>query len=102
MVTLFYTRPLWVFLCFQLGVALNITIRHVKKGDMVITGQKLGLCGNSGNSTEPHIHFQVMDAKNVMYAISLNIQFGEDSPVQGDYVYSKDILLNKEVKNWTL
>uniref|UniRef100_UPI001BECBA21 hypothetical protein n=1 Tax=Exiguobacterium sp. s138 TaxID=2751202 RepID=UPI001BECBA21 len=30
-VTLFYTRPLWVFLCFQLGVALNITIRLVKK-----------------------------------------------------------------------
>jgi len=26
-VTLFYTRSLWVFLCFQLGVALNITIR---------------------------------------------------------------------------
>ncbi|MCT4781189.1 MULTISPECIES: HAMP domain-containing protein, partial [Exiguobacterium] len=28
--TLFYTRSLWVFLCFQLGVALNITIRHTK------------------------------------------------------------------------
>lgn len=70
----------------------------VKKGDMVITGQKLGLCGNSGNSTEPHIHFQVMDAKNVMYAISLNIQFGEDSPVQGDYVYSKDYFVEQRSK----
>lgn len=62
----------------------------VEEGDMVVTGQKLGLCGNSGNSTEPHIHFQVMDAKNVMYASSINIQFFEDSPVQGDYVYPKD------------
>ncbi len=33
MVTLFYTRPLWVFLCFQLGVALNITIRHSNKNN---------------------------------------------------------------------
>lgn len=29
-VTLFYTRPLWVFLCFQLGIALNITIRQIE------------------------------------------------------------------------
>ncbi|MNM90840.1 putative peptidase [compost metagenome] len=32
---------------------------QVKKGDAVTTGQLLGKCGNSGNSSEPHIHFQV-------------------------------------------
>ena len=33
----------------------------VKVGDRVKRGQVLGLLGNSGNSTEPHLHFQVMD-----------------------------------------
>lgn len=32
----------------------------VKEGDTVQVGQLLGLCGNSGNSSEAHIHFQVM------------------------------------------
>ena len=33
----------------------------MKPGDKVTRGQVLGLLGNSGNSTEPHLHFQVMD-----------------------------------------
>jgi hypothetical protein len=32
----------------------------VREGDRVETGQVLGLIGNSGNSTTPHLHFQVM------------------------------------------
>ncbi|GAA2503117.1 M23 family metallopeptidase [Streptomyces longisporus] len=34
----------------------------VRPGDRVRTGQLLGRCGNSGNSTEPHVHFQLMDS----------------------------------------
>ncbi|MFJ9409282.1 M23 family metallopeptidase [Streptomyces sp. NPDC101393] len=33
----------------------------VRTGDRVHAGQQLGQCGNSGNSTEPHVHFQLMD-----------------------------------------
>jgi murein DD-endopeptidase len=33
----------------------------VKKGDHVHRGQLLGLVGNSGNSTEPHLHFHLAD-----------------------------------------
>jgi murein DD-endopeptidase MepM/ murein hydrolase activator NlpD len=33
----------------------------VKKGDAVHRGQVLGLVGNSGNSTEPHLHFHLAD-----------------------------------------
>ncbi|MEU5213566.1 M23 family metallopeptidase [Streptomyces sp. NPDC020742] len=33
----------------------------VRPGDRVRSGQPLGQCGNSGNSTEPHVHFQLMD-----------------------------------------
>jgi N-acyl-D-amino-acid deacylase len=36
----------------------------VKVGDKVRQGQVLGLVGNSGNSTEPHLHFHVSDANS--------------------------------------
>ena len=35
---------------------------RVRPGDRVRKGQVLGLVGNSGNSTEPHLHFHLMDA----------------------------------------
>jgi len=34
---------------------------HVKVGGAVHRGDLLGLCGNSGHSTEPHLHFQLQD-----------------------------------------
>lgn len=34
---------------------------RVKVGDHVKRGQVLGLVGNSGNSTEPHLHFHITD-----------------------------------------
>ncbi|MGW4232132.1 M23 family metallopeptidase [Streptomyces sp. NPDC004980] len=34
---------------------------QVRVGDTVRAGQQLARCGNSGNSTEPHLHFQLMD-----------------------------------------
>jgi murein DD-endopeptidase MepM/ murein hydrolase activator NlpD len=33
----------------------------VRAGDRVRAGRPVGQCGNSGNSTEPHVHFQLMD-----------------------------------------
>lgn len=36
--------------------------RRVRAGTKVRAGTVLGLCGNSGNATEPHLHFQMDDA----------------------------------------
>ena len=36
----------------------------VKVGDKIRRGQVLGLVGNSGNSTEPHLHFHIGDANS--------------------------------------
>jgi murein DD-endopeptidase MepM/ murein hydrolase activator NlpD len=33
----------------------------VKAGERVTRGQVIGLVGNSGNSTAPHLHFHVSD-----------------------------------------
>jgi len=37
---------------------------RVKVGDKVKRGDVLGLVGNSGNSTEPHLHFHICDANS--------------------------------------
>lgn len=48
----------------------------VKKGDVVTVGQKLALCGNSGNSSQPHLHFHVQDKPSLSGdAVGLPITF---------------------------
>lgn len=37
---------------------------RVKTGDRVKRGQVVGLVGNSGNSTEPHLHFHISDGNS--------------------------------------
>ena len=37
---------------------------RVKTGDKVRRGQVVGLVGNSGNSTEPHLHFHISNANS--------------------------------------
>lgn len=37
---------------------------RVKVGDKVTRGQVLGLLGNTGNSSEPHLHFQICNANS--------------------------------------
>jgi hypothetical protein len=47
----------------------------VQAGDVVQDGQKLGLLGNSGNTTGPHLHFQVMDRPSSLKANGLPFVF---------------------------
>jgi|HubBroStandDraft_6_1064221.scaffolds.fasta_scaffold168267_2 murein DD-endopeptidase len=44
---------------------------RVKLGDKVRRGQVVGLVGNSGNSTEPHLHFHVENASSPLGAEGL-------------------------------
>lgn len=47
----------------------------VKQGDMVKQGQLLGLCGNSGNSSEPHVHFHIQNVENMNIATGVKCYF---------------------------
>ncbi len=38
----------------------------VKTGEMLKSGQVIGLVGNSGNSSAPHLHFHVMDGPSAL------------------------------------
>lgn len=60
---------------------------EVSEGDSVEAGDFLGLAGNSGNSSEPHVHFHVADSPDWEHAASIRIQFEDDiDPVRGDEV----------------
>lgn len=48
---------------------------RVAVGDEVGVGQELADCGNSGNSTQPHLHLQVMDAADPYAARGLPMAF---------------------------
>lgn len=59
---------------------------RVRVGETVRAGQQLARCGNSGNSSEPHVHAQLMDrvapvtAQGVPMAFA-DILLREDAPV---------------------
>lgn len=47
----------------------------VKKGDKVVRGQVIGLLGNSGNSTEPHLHFQITNGPDSLLSAGRPCRF---------------------------
>ena len=68
----------------------------VKQGQAVKKGELLGLCGNSGNSSEPHLHFHLQDTEYLNEATGIKCFFSklevngvkktDYSPIKGDKI----------------
>lgn len=69
---------------------------RVKQGDKIRKGQLLGLCGNTGNSSEPHLHFHIQNTEDWSVATGVKCYFdhlrvdGHEkrncSPVRGERI----------------
>ena len=68
----------------------------VKEGDRIKRGTLIGLCGNSGNSSEPHLHFHLQNAEDMNSAMGIKCYFEnlkvngigkmDYSPIKGDKI----------------
>lgn len=58
----------------------------VSPGQQVIAGDMLGRCGNSGNSTEPHVHIQAMDNSDIRHANAVPLTFDGALPRNGEII----------------
>lgn len=58
----------------------------VEPGQRVEAGDPVGLCGNSGNSTEPHVHLQAFDHPDPVRARAVPVTFAGALPRNGQVV----------------
>lgn len=58
----------------------------VRPGQRVRIGDVLGRCGNSGNSTEPHVHVQAIDGRDIQRANAVRLMFRGSLPDNGEIV----------------
>jgi murein DD-endopeptidase MepM/ murein hydrolase activator NlpD len=50
---------------------------RVRRGERVRPGQVIGLVGNSGNSSSPHLHFGIQDRADLLTSKALPFEFDQ-------------------------
>jgi biotin carboxyl carrier protein len=61
----------------EFGMICHLKFNSIKVtvGDEIKQGQVIGLCGNTGNTSEPHVHFQLQDGPFMHNSNALLAQF---------------------------
>ncbi len=60
---------------------------QVQKGEEVSEAQLIGKCGNSGNSSEPHLHLQLSNRPDLLKETSIRMRFKHSpDPIRGDQI----------------
>jgi len=62
---------------YSLSAHLQCGSVAVRPGQRVQAGDVIGRCGHSGHSTEPHLHWQLMDRADFWRAASLPVRFAQ-------------------------
>jgi murein DD-endopeptidase MepM/ murein hydrolase activator NlpD len=70
----------------------------VKQGQKIQQGDLLGLCGNSGNTTEPHLHFHIQNVEDMNIATGAKAYF-EEILVNGELIKEHSPVKFEKVKN---
>ena len=71
---------------------------RVNVGDRVDAGAPIGLCGTSGSSSEPHLHYHLQDTALFVHADGLPAQF-RAYPSNGRFVESGEPVRRERVIN---
>jgi murein DD-endopeptidase MepM/ murein hydrolase activator NlpD len=81
----------------EAGPRVVVALCHLRRGSIGVSvgqtvrrGDVLGECGNSGNSTEPHVHLQAMDGADPSTARPVPIAFTGRIPANGTIVTGAD------------
>ncbi|MDR3244828.1 MAG: peptidoglycan DD-metalloendopeptidase family protein [Prevotellaceae bacterium] len=69
----------------------------VKEGQKIKQGEILGLCGNSGNSTEAHLHFHIQNTEDMNIATGIKCYF-DKLAVNGQPVNDYSPLKGEKIK----
>jgi murein DD-endopeptidase MepM/ murein hydrolase activator NlpD len=70
---------------------------RVRKGDRVAADAEIGRCGNSGNTSEPHVHFHLQDGPKFGDADGLPVRF-VDLFVDGVHADTAEIVRGQKVR----
>jgi hypothetical protein len=89
----------------EISVLAHLKLGSIKVnvGDKVTTGQVIGLCGNSGNSSQPHLHYHLQNTPVIQDGTGIKCYFQKVnviengkkqlkmnySPIKGEVVFAE-------------
>ncbi len=77
-------------ICHMLKDSFTVSV-----GDHVVRNQVIGKCGNSGNTSEPHIHFQIQKGKSFYLSAGIPVFFDNIEIINSEN--NKGIHITKDV-----